>query len=315
MAKKKNKEPKPASMSYEPLQIDPYKGYTATAAEMMPVQGQYADLNIEKQVKAQSDLTRNQAKLTQELAPQMADLRVGLNAKYQPVLTQQYLDRIDQADPTFRAVRDRLGARAASDLDAGYSLGDDLNREVEQGIRKAQTARGNWLGPAPAAAEAWAKGSMAVDLNNQRQANARGFLSTRGTSDLFGNFSMMEGYQPVNVITPTGQYVDPSAPFNEMGAQQGFRNSSIAAYGVNQDAQFGTYDRQWDRYLYGSFAAPEPQKKSWLERAMTGAQTGAQEGSAFGPWGAIGGAAGGAVDGAANGPIYKAKMGESGQYK
>jgi len=160
-------------VSYEPLTLTPYQGYSATAAEMMPVQDQYADLNISKQVKAQSDLTRNQAALTQRSPRQMADLRVGMNAKYQPVLTQQYLERIDQADPTFRAVRDKLGYRAASDLDAGYSLGDDLNREIEQGIRKAQTARGNWLGPAPAAAEAWAKGSMAVDLNNQRQNNAR----------------------------------------------------------------------------------------------------------------------------------------------
>lgn len=293
MAKKSQK---PAQLSYEPVKLPEYQGYSATAAEMMPIQEQYADMNIAKQVKAQGDLTRNAFALTQEIAPQQAELRAGLNAKYQPVFTQQYLDRIDQADPTFRAVRDKLGASVASDLDAGYSLGDRLTREVEQGIRGSQSARGNWLGPAPTAAEVFAKGSTAIDLNNQRQANARGFLSTRGTSDLFSNFGMMEGYQPVNVITPQTQYIDPGAPFQQMAANQGRTNSLLAAYGANNENRFGTYDRQWDRYLYSSFNG-----------ALGGA--GAAGGGSAGWGGAAAGAAGGALSGAAMGAATGAMAG------
>jgi len=85
---------------------------------------------------------------------------------------------------------------------------------------------------------------------------------------------MMEGYQPVNVITPTGQYVDASAPFQEMGARQSYTNSSIAAYGANTEANFGTYDRQWDRYLYGSFhgaSGEELRDGAGLRREQLGA--------------------------------------------
>ena len=315
----------PQNLSYQELKLPAYQpiNYGQSAQDMLPVMSQYADANIGKQVKAQGDLTRNAWSLTKEIAPQQAQLRADLNEQYMPIYTGQYLDAVDQSDPTFRAVRDRLGARVATDLDAGYSLGDELTREVEQGVRGSQSARGNWLGPAPTAAEVFRKGSAMIDLNNQRQSNARGFLQSRSASDMFGNFSSLEGYQPVGIITPQNDYINSNAPAQmaiaEAGNLNDYNRSLISAYGVNQDAAFGNYDRQWDRYLYSSFDySPQevkPQKKNWIERMMQGAQTGAQDGSVAGPWGAIGGAAGGAVDGAANGPIYKARLGDSGQYK
>ena len=287
------KEKKPASPTYSPLELPSYQSvdYAGQAAAMLPILSQYADANIGKQVKAQGDLTRNAFTLTQEIAPKAAELRVGLNEQYQPVLTQQYMDRIDQSDPTFRAVRDRLGSRVASDLDAGYGLGTELTREIEQGVRGAQSARGNWLGPAPEAAEVFRKGSAMIDLNNQRQSNARGFLQSRQASDLFGNFGMMEGYQPVNVITPQNQYIDAGAPIQmalgEASNRNAYTGALLSGYSANTQAQFGSYDRQWDRYLYGSF------------NGASGGAGAAGGGSGFN----IGGAATGALSGAAAGAM------------
>lgn len=274
--------------------------YAGQASSMLPILSEYADANIGKQVKAQGDLTRNAFALTQEIAPQAAALRAGLNEQYQPVFTQQYLDRVDQSDPTFRAVRDRLGSRVASDLDAGYSLGDELTRELEQGIRGAQSARGNWLGPAPAADEVFRKGSAMIDLNNQRQSNARGFLQSRQASDLFSNFSGMEGYQPVNVITPQNQYIDSGAPIQmALGEAGNFTNY----YRANADTQFQNYDRQWDRYLYSSFnqasggtgAAGGSSAGNVMMGVGTGALSGAATGAVAGPYGAAAGAVIGGV--------------------
>lgn len=301
---------KPAVPSYSPVELPSYQpvDFTGQASAMLPVLSEYADANIGKQVKAQGDLTRNAFSLTKEIAPQAAALRAGLNEQYQPVFTEQYLDRVDQTDPTFRAVRDRLGSRVASDLDAGYGLGDELTRELEQGIRGAQSARGNWLGPAPAAAEVFRKGSAMIDLNNQRQSNARGFLQGRQASDIFGNFSGMEGYQPVNVITPQSQYIDSSAPMQlalgEAGNQNQYANRMLSAYGANTEAQFGNYDRQWDRYLYSSFnqasggtgaAGGGPSAGNVMMGVGTGALSGAATGAVAGPYGAAAGAVIGGV--------------------
>ena len=256
MAKKKNKAP--TMPSYAPVQMPSYQpiDYAAQAAATMEAQLQYADANIEKQVKAQSELNRNAFSLTEEIAPKQAQLRIGLNERYSPQITQNYMDRIDQADPYFNAVRNQLGSRVSSDLDAGYNLGADLEREVEQGIRKGQTARGNWLGPAPTAAEAFAKASASIDLNNQRQSNARGYLQSRAPSDMFGAYGATEAYSPVSLITPQSNYVDAGLPAQLASAEASNRlsygNSLISAYGANQQAQGATYDRQWDKYLYNT---------------------------------------------------------------
>ena len=53
-----------------------------------------------------------------------------------------------------------------NELAAGYDLGAGLSREMEQSIRGAQTARGNIMGAAPTAQEAFGKGGASIDLYN-----------------------------------------------------------------------------------------------------------------------------------------------------
>ena len=98
----------------------------------------------------------------------------------------------------------------------------------------------------------------------------------------------------------------------------------ISAYGVNQEAQFGNYDRQWDRYLYSSFNyAPNgagaaggyaPQKSAGWGGAAAGAAGGALSGAAMGAaTGAVAGGVG-AIPGAIIGAVGGAVSGGMGGY-
>ena len=187
---------------------------------------------------------------------------------------------------------------------------------MEDGIRKGQAARGNWLGPAPTAQEAFGKASAAIDLNNQRQNNARAFLASRAPSDMFASYGIAEGYQPVNVITPTGNYVDAGIPANlaatEAQSQAAYNDMLVRSYAANTDAQFGSYDRQWDRYLYGQavsnglyspVSAGGGGGSGWLTGALGGAASGAVVGTQINPgYGtAIGAVVGGVAGGVTGG--------------
>lgn len=318
MAKSKGKQP--AAPQYQPLTLPKYQpiDFVGTAEKMLPVLSQYADVNIDKQAQAQGTLTRGQYDLTAELAPKLSQLRNDINDQYAPAVVDSLMSRINQADPEFLKVRQKLGQQVADGLDSGYGLGDALSREVEQNIRKGQTARGNWLGPAPTAQEAMGKASFGLDLYNQRQAQANQFLNSRGAGDLFGAYSSAtDSFMPPNVITPTGQYVDSSAPAQMATAEasnyNSYNNSLISAYAANTQAQFGSYDRQWDRYLYNTSVANGLYNTSssgggagsiiagGASGMLSGAMVGATMGSAAGGIGAIPGAIIGAFAGGALG--------------
>ena len=253
-----DKKKQPAVPNPTPVSLPAYVpiDYVGQANGMLDTLNKYADANIGKQSQAQGTLTRGAFDLTKEIAPQAAALRAGLNGAYSPVFTEQYLNLINQADPEFQNVRNKLGAQVGEGLDAGYSLGAGLERELEQNIRKGQTARGNWLGPAPTAAEAFGKASASIDLYNQRQQQANAYLNGRAPSDMFGQYSMMEGYQPVNVITPTGNYVDAGIPAQvaiaDASNRNSYNNSLISAYSANNQQAEATYQNEWTKYLYNT---------------------------------------------------------------
>jgi hypothetical protein len=78
-------------------------------------------------------------------------------------------------------------------LEAGYDLGSDLEREVQQGIRASQTARGNYMGPAATAAEAYGLGHAATDLYNTRIGQAQGFLAGPSPTDKWSGLMQQFG--------------------------------------------------------------------------------------------------------------------------
>ena len=106
-------------------------------------------------------------------------------------------------DPQFRQTYKGLGARVNQGLKAGYELGPDLGREVTQAVRGAQTARGNILGAAPTAQEAFGTGQAALNLYNQRLGQAQNYLQGRNPMDMMGQ--------------AMGQFINPSQNYVNQG--------------------------------------------------------------------------------------------------
>lgn len=324
MAKKLTKPTTPTVPEYKPVSLPAYQpiDYAGTAASMLPTLQDYGQANLDLQVQGQDALTRGAFNLTKDLAPQLSALRQGINDQYSPLMVQSLLGRINQADPEFLQVRQKLGQRTMQGLDDGYSLGDELGREVEQSVRRGQTARGNWLGPAPTAAEAFSKASAGIDLYNQRMAQGNQFLQSRGAGDLFGAYAATtDAFMQPQIITPGGNYIDPGLPLQAATAEAGNRNSyagqTLQAYQANNQAQFmgfnawlENYDRQWDRYLYSSFNGASGGMGAAGGSSGGGFNLGGA--AAGGAAGALSGAAAGATLGTMIGPGYGTGIGAAG---
>ena len=286
-----------------------YPEFLRTAIE---TQLNYAPYMTQAQKQNQTALYRNMVRLQQEAAPQFAATQQELLAKYAPQFGQAYADQFGQLG-VMESDLARMRTSATAGLEAGYTLGDELSREVEQGIRAAQTARGNYLGPAATAQEAMGKGAAAIDLYNQRYQQYGQFLDASSRS-MATRQNFLQGVNPLTMGGQVGQSTGMSASYfpNQMidaglganvfgtatsGAasafgtmQQGqtsFNNSLLDAFGMNTEAGFNTYDRSYEQYLEqmaienGLFSSPS--MSSGAGSAMNIA------GSAIGAVGAIGG--------------------------
>lgn len=217
-------------------------------------------------------MTQGTAQLTKQGA--------SLEKKYAPQYAELYDSLVNEYDPYFNQVRDKLGSMALGDLNSGYDLGADLDREVTQDIRAGQDARGNWYGPAPTADEAFQKGSARVGLYNQRLANAGNFLQLRSPSDMWS--SVRGATQATRTYQPT---VAPSTypQYSPMGIMAG---SLYPLNPVNPLAAGGS--------------------SNWMGGALGGGLSGAMSGAAAGTmvmpgWGTAIGAVGGGLMGALGG--------------
>jgi hypothetical protein len=253
-------------------------------------------------------LWANQRFMGQQMgyAPQLMDLynlsaqknaatRLSLNQQYSLPLAQLRNEQLEAVDPQFMAANRQLGdfvskglrfedpiAQAVmADFTAGRNLGPGLEREVRQGIRGAQTARGNILGPSPTAQEAFGTGQAAESLWQQRlatalgmyqgrEANAQNFLQGRQPTDLWPALNATEAYNP------SGTYVDQSLGIQAAnvasGSQANYNQSfvtagnaynqalisstdvnntgAVQAANVNNQGIQQRYSNQWDQYLY-----------------------------------------------------------------
>jgi hypothetical protein len=71
-----------------------------------------------------------------------------------------------------------LAEQILGDLSAGAGMTPELVREVQQGVRQGQSARGMMRGMAPIAEEAFARGSRGLQLKQMRQQAAQDFMKT-----------------------------------------------------------------------------------------------------------------------------------------
>ena len=152
------------------------------------------------------DQSRAQLEFMAESASTIAKSQLDVQKEFGEEFIKQRIKELELSDPQGTEIRRMLGEEAKKDLEAGYGLGDELRQEVTQAVRGAQAARGNIMGDANAAAEAFAVGDAAIRLRQQRLANAASFLS---------------GITPVAQFGAISGAQQGAAGFNPMGIQQG----------------------------------------------------------------------------------------------
>ena len=194
-------------------------------------------------------------------APQVADMQRAEGARFATTAHQL----MQAYDPQFKQTYGALGKRINQGLRAGYELGPDLGREVTQAVRGAQTARGNILGAAPTAQEAFGTGQASLNLYNQRLGQAQNFLQGRNPMDMMGQ-AMGQ------FVNPSQNYVNQGLGVQAMGvAQQGqsafnatveqgystfqnalqnYNQNQWQSTKVNNEGLFNTYDRQAESWMY-----------------------------------------------------------------
>lgn len=84
------------------------------------------------------------------------------------------------ANPELWSLLGRLSTEANAELDAGAGLDPSLSREISQGVRSAQAARGMGYGPADVTAEVFARGERGEALRRNRQGFASGVAQLLG---------------------------------------------------------------------------------------------------------------------------------------
>jgi len=126
-----------------------------------------AMLDIERQlVPAYADLNRAQSGAAIDTIAQLAP-------RYRAAL----------ADPQTSGIQAELARQIESELMAGRGMSAEQQRQSEQAVRAAQSARGMAFGPAAAFQEAMVKGERGNQMLSQRQAAASQFLNQMAALD------------------------------------------------------------------------------------------------------------------------------------
>jgi hypothetical protein len=146
----------PAALTVPPASTTPPE--TSALAEMAKVDPQSEAL---RQAVAGSYLTP----LQQAGAPTAAQF-------------QTYLDLYKQLDPQTAAARAALGKGVTSEYELGAQLDPSTIREIKQGVRQGQAARGNIYGTPQLVAETMARGSAGEARKQQRMQNLSSYLQS-----------------------------------------------------------------------------------------------------------------------------------------
>lgn len=182
-----------------------------------------------------------------------------------PYFAQTASQLLNQYNPRFRRAYGALGNRIMEGLAAGYELGPGLGREVTQAIRGAQTARGNILGAAPTAQEAFGTGQAALNLYNQRLGQAQNYLQGRNPMDMMGQV-MGSFIYPSQAYVNQGLGAQAAIASGQQGqaynatvqagyssfqnALQNYNQNQIAGTSATNEGLFNTYDRQAESWMY-----------------------------------------------------------------
>lgn len=101
------------------------------------------------------------------------DLELAAIEKYGPLLKQA----MENVNPQETAIRNALGDRTQTELGYGSRLDPQGARNMQQGVRAAQSARGMTQGAAPVSEESRMTYQQGENLKNQREQKAFSYLS------------------------------------------------------------------------------------------------------------------------------------------
>lgn len=243
---------------------------------------------IKDQVKYTPQLLAAQIAAQKQYGGQEAQNLVDQYSAILPQVAARNLKAYKSVDPESYNLRKQYSKVVGEDLGHGTDLGPDLERQVQQYIRGAQTARGNSSGAANVSAEGAFKGQAALDLEQRRLGNVDAFLRAPTPEDRFGE--LLGGAGPAVSGQLASNVPDVSQMYSPgLGLQ------------LAQD-DYTSNLNQWSSMYNPAGAAGGA--NPWM-RALNGASSGASFGGNFGPWGSLIGGAAGAVEGYANGPITK----------
>lgn len=113
-----------------------------------------------------------------QIDPEAYQTAVGLGQRYRQMATE---DLPDTADPRTEQLRGAIEDEALNQLRLGSTLDQEVRRNVEQGVRAAQTARGNIFGVGPAVEEAMQTGLAGEQRKLARFGAAAQFLGSGQT--------------------------------------------------------------------------------------------------------------------------------------
>jgi len=110
-----------------------------------------------------------------QIDPEAYQTAIGLGQRYRQMATEALPDT---TDPRTEELRGALEDEALNQLRLGSTLDQEVRRNVEQGVRAAQTARGNIFGVGPAVEEAMQTGLAGEQRKLARYGAAAQFLGS-----------------------------------------------------------------------------------------------------------------------------------------
>lgn len=242
----------PAPTLQQPLTVpsmdEYYQSYLKYYPQIFGQQMKAAPYQTAANVYEQQQMMRGAFNEQMYQMPVSAEMMYGLDTQYMPQYTDLYNQLAQQSNPEFFDVYGTLGQSVNAELAAGYDLGAGLTREMEQSIRGAQTARGNILGAAPTAEEAFGKGSASIDLYNSRVVNAQNFLQGKQPTDLWGALAMAKPTTIVNEpYYPSTDYISGASAATSATAETATSalssyNSALMSYNASTVAGYDAYN-------------------------------------------------------------------------
>lgn len=165
--------------------------------------------------------------LRKKYAPQQADLAASTYESLLPRIAATNMRALGRVDPESITGRKQLYDTVSGELGRGREISPEMLALTEQDIRKAQTARGNFLGNAPISAEASFTAREREGEFQQRIANMMNFLRGPTPEDHFGQLAGAGGPAIAGTLagatSPGYNYVQPPTNVGEQFANNRYR--------------------------------------------------------------------------------------------